>query len=231
MLSGNTYSQDASQILKKTDDVTYAPKDQRASIKIIITDKKGNQQSREAEFIQKGNEMRLFRFTAPASQAGIAFLSLPDNVMYLYLPAYGKERRIASSIKNQNFAGTDFSYDDMESKPMSDKFNPKLLEDNPDTYVLELTPKEPSASDYSKQVITIGKDNYYFRKVDYYDRGGRKVKELLNTKIEKIGNYWTATDMLMTDMAKDHKTEMITTDIKFDTNIPDDDFSVRKLKQ
>jgi len=61
----------------------------------------------------------MFRFTAPASQAGIAFLSLPNDVMYMYLPAFGKERRIASSAKNQNFAGTDFSYDDMESVPFS----------------------------------------------------------------------------------------------------------------
>ena len=28
----------------------------------------------------------------------------------------GKERRISSSVKSQKFAGTDFSYNDMESK-------------------------------------------------------------------------------------------------------------------
>ena len=49
--------------------------------KIVITDKTGNEKTREANIIQKGNDKRIFRFTAPSSQAGIAFLSLPDDVM------------------------------------------------------------------------------------------------------------------------------------------------------
>ncbi|HPM92800.1 MAG TPA: hypothetical protein PKZ74_08310, partial [Bacteroidales bacterium] len=79
------FSQTASEVLRKADDVMYAPKDQKAAVKIILTDKKSNTQERAAQYIQKGSEMRLFKFTAPASQQGIAFLSLPDDVMYLYL--------------------------------------------------------------------------------------------------------------------------------------------------
>lgn len=231
LLGESVLSQDALAILKKTDQVTFAPKDQKATVRLIMTDKKGNEQTREAEYIQKGSEMRLFRFTAPASQKGIAFLSLPEDVMYIYMPAFGKEQRIASHVKNQSFAGTDFSYDDMESKTMSEEYDPKLISETADSYLLELSPKPGLKSDNSKVVVIIRKDNYYFSKVEYYDLGGRKYKELLNQNIEKIGNYWIAKDMLMKDLLKSHSTRMLTEQITVDSNIPDEEFSVRKLKQ
>ena len=109
-------AQDASTILKTMDDVMYSPKDMTGKTKIILIDKAGKEKIREANIIQKGTDKLIFRFTAPASQAGIAVLSLPNDVMCLYMLAFGKERRISSSVKSQKFAGTDFSYNDMESK-------------------------------------------------------------------------------------------------------------------
>ncbi len=161
----STSAQDANAILKQMDDVMYAPKDQDSKIKIVLIDKNEREKIREATVLQKGTDTRLFKFTAPAAQAGIAFLSLPNDVMYIYMPAFGKERRIASHVKNQKFAGTDFSYDDMEAKPYSDKYTPKILNTEGDAYVLELTPNPGIKTDYSKLIVTINKSNYY---QDYY---------------------------------------------------------------
>lgn len=224
-------AQDADGILRKTDEVTYAPEDQHAYIKLILTDKRGNEQVREAEYIQKGTEMRLFRFTSPASQRGIAFLSLPDDVMYLYLPAYGKERRIATHVKNQSFAGTDFSYDDMESKPMAEEYKPRFISETGDLYLLELVPLDAESSEYSRMEVYVRKDNFYFQQVTYFDKAGIKIKELNNNKIEKINGYWSATDIIMTDLLKEHSTRMISSDVRFDQGLSDEEFSVRKLKQ
>ncbi len=224
-------AQGASEILKKTDDVMYAPKDQKASVKIILKDKKGNMQEREASYIQIGSEMRLFKFTAPASQAGISFLSLPGDVMYLYLPAYEKERRIASHVKNQTFAGTDFSYDDMESKPLGDEYNPELISQDAETWKLKLIPKDPAGSDYGRIEITVGKDNNYLRSADYFDRGGQKIKQMVNTTIEKVDGYWTATEIEMTDLAKGHSTVFKTLSLSFDNNLAAEDFTVREMKK
>jgi outer membrane lipoprotein-sorting protein len=226
MFSAN--AQDASTILKKMDNVMYSPKDQSGKNKIILIDKAGKQEIREATIQQKGTAQRMFRFTAPASQAGIAVLSLPNDVMYLYLPSFGKERRISTSAKNQNFAGTDFSYDDMESKPYSDKYTPKLLKTETNVFVLELTPK--STSDYSKLIVNINKTNYYPESMEYYDKGNTKIKEAKYT-FKKVGNYWNASEIEMSDIKKNHKTKMQMSDVKYDTGLSDDDFSVRKLKQ
>jgi outer membrane lipoprotein-sorting protein len=224
-------AQDANAILKQMDDVMYAPKDQDSKIKLVLIDKNNKEKTREATVLQKGTDKRLFKFTSPSSQAGISFLSLPDDIMYLYLPAFGKERRIATHIKNQKFAGTDFSYDDMEAKPYSDKYTPKLLNTEEDIYLLELTPKANIKTDYSKLIATINKSNYYPAKIEYYDKTGRKIKELNNKEIEKVDGYWVSKEMTMTDLKKNHKTKMIITTVSYDNNLSDDEFTVRKLKQ
>lgn len=223
-----TQAQDVLTIVKNMDHVLYAPSDMTASNKIVLIDKKGKQETREATIKQKGTDTRITRFTAPASQAGISVLSLPNDVMYLYLPAFGKERRISSSVKNQNFAGTDFSYDDMEPKPYADKYDPKLLKTEGNTYVVELKPK--GRSDYSKVVVYINKTNYYPERMEYFDKGNNKVKESTYS-FEKKGKYWNAREIKMVDIRKQHTTTMLMSDVKYDTGLTDDEFTVRRLKQ
>ena len=167
-------AQDANEILKKLDEVVYGSKDIIGVQEIILTNKNGKEERREATFKQKGTDMRIMRFTAPASQAGISVLALPNDVMYMYLPAFGKERRISSSVKNQTFAGTDFSYEDMEPRLYMDKYTPKYLSSDDKVFVLELTPK--GRSDYSKVIAHINKEHYYLERIEYFDRGNTKVK-------------------------------------------------------
>lgn len=222
------YSQDAATILNQMDEVMFAPKDMTANYRITLIDRNGKEEVREAVIQQKGTDRRMFRFTAPASQAGIAVLSLPGDVMYLYLPAYGKERRIATSIKNQNFAGTDFSYYDMESMRFSDKYNPALLQTTADAYILELTPK--TSSEYSRVVTRVNRTHFYPELMEYYDRSGKKIKEARYT-FKKVGNYWNSEVIEMTDLRKNHRTVLRMSDVKYDTGLKDDDFTVRKLVQ
>lgn len=224
----SAHAQDANTILKNMDEVLYAPDDMTGTNTIILIDRNGKQEIREANVKQKGTDKRIMRFTSPASQAGIAVLALPDDIMYMYLPAFGKERRISSSVKNQNFAGTDFSYDDIEPKPYSDKYTPELIKTEKDTYVLELTPKE--RSDYSKIVVYVNKANYYPEYMVYYDKGNTKIKEAKYT-FKKADDYWNPAEIEMKNLKKNHITKMQTSNVEYDTGLSDDEFTVRKLKQ
>jgi outer membrane lipoprotein-sorting protein len=221
-------AQDAGTILDKMDKVLYAPQDMTGTNTIILIDRNGRQEVREANVKQKGTDKRIMRFTAPASQAGIAVLALPDDVMYMYLPAFGRERRISASVKNQNFAGTDFSYDDMEPKPYLDKYDPKMIRTEAAVYVLELTPK--GRSDYSKIIAHINKADYYPEYMEYFDKGNTKIKEAKYT-FEKVGPYWSTAEIEMTDLKKDHMTRMQTTNVNYDTGLSDEEFTVRNLIQ
>lgn len=232
LIAGSAFTlkaQDANAILKKMDDVMYSSKDMTGVNKIILINKNGKQDIREATIAQKGTSQRLFRFVKPASQAGISVLSLPNDVMYLYMPAFGRARRISSSVKSQKFAGTDFSYDDMESKRYTKKYIPKMLKSEGNGYLLELIPKSKKSA-YSKIIVSINKQHYYPVTMEYFDKGNRKIKRADYT-FKKIGNYWNASEIVMKDLKRNHTTKMIMTNVKYDQGLSDDYFSVRKLIQ
>ena len=219
----------ASDILTRVDDVINAPRDREARIKVIIIDKKGKEEVREMVNSQKGSDRRLVRFIAPAEHRGISFLSLPNEVMYLYLPAYGRTRRIASHVKNTKFAGTDFTYEDMEAVRYSEKWNPELLRQEEGAYVLELKPKEGTKTQYSRMVMWVRADIFYPTKAELYDRADRLYKILSLDKIDKVGPYWISREMIMEDLKERRKTMLRLEEVKFDSGLADEIFTERYL--
>ncbi len=208
--------------------VTFLP----AVMSMHLIDKDGDVKERTSEMFERAKEdARLVRFLSPADQKGISFLSLPDDKMYLYLPAFKKIRTIASHVKNESFAGTDMSYDDISTLGYAKDYDPTLLETTDDLYILELTPKSGTEKDYSKLVMSIRKDNFYPVKTEYYDQGGTLVKVMERRQIEQIDGYWIAKETEMTDVRKEHSTVSIVDSVEFDTNLPDEVFSQRNLKR
>ena len=222
----------ALEILKKSDEVGTAPKDQHQLSTMILIDKDGDTKERETEMFERGKEdMRLVRFLSPADQKGISFLSLPDDKMYVYFPAFRKIRTIASHVKNENFAGTDFSYDDISSTGFAPDYDPELLETTDEFYLLKLIPKPEAEKDYSNLHLWVRKDNFYPVKTEYYDKGGNLWKVMERRKIEKNGNYWIAMEMEMKDLKKDHSTRSVIDTVELDTGLPDEIFTKRNLKK
>lgn len=222
----------ALQVLMKADAVVNAPADQEVTLEMILIDDAGNETRRGARMWQKGSDRRLIKFTSPAEQKGIGFLDLPDGVMYLYMPAFKKVRRIASHITNTSFAGTDFTYDDMAAINYADGYSPTLIESDPaGPYVLELVPREDVTSDYSKLVMSVRRDNFYPVRIEHYSQDGELWKVMERTGIENTDGYWVAREAEMSDLQKAHKTRMVLGEIKFDQGLSDDFFTQRYLKR
>jgi outer membrane lipoprotein-sorting protein len=221
----------ATQIMQKVDDVLYAPKDKKTKMRFVLVDKNGRESMRELEAMEKGADRRSMKFTVPADQKGIGFLSLPNDVMYVYLPAFGKTRRIASHVKNGKFAGTDLSYENLEAKRYSLTWDAKLVKTDVEFYYIEQTPKAGVETEYSKTKVQIRKDNFYPVRVEYYDKTGSIYKVMTRTGIEKFGNYWDARESVMEDVKANHKTKLLLLDAKFDNGLADDQFSERYLMQ
>jgi len=219
------------QILKAVDGVTGAPKDQTVQMKLTLIEKGGKQSAREMTEYQQGAEKRVSKFTSPADQKGIAFLSLPNDEMYLYLPAFSKVRRVASHVKNTKFAGTDFTYEDLDPKDLSITWDAKSVKSADGLNVLELALKSGKTSDYSKLVLSARQDNNYPVKIDMYDKSGKLFKVLTREDVKQFGAYWTSMKITMNDLKSGHTTIMDVTNPKFDTGIPADTFTERFLSK
>ncbi len=230
LLTAVANAQTGKEILAKVDSVMNAPKDMTAVEKMTLIDKNGSQKERDTKMYQKGSEWRLVRFLTPADVRGVSFLRLASNRLYLYLPAFRRVRRISSSVKNENFMGTDFSYEDMSQSSYSDDYTAKLLKKENNQYVLELKPKPNADVSYEKLILYADRSNYVYRKIEYYNNG-KQIKVLTVDNVEKIGKYWFGKKMEMRDLKKDHRTTLTLTDIKFDQGLSNRIFTERNLKR
>lgn len=219
----------ADGILRKVDEVLTAPKDLSALMKINIVNKNGDVKNREVQMYQKGNNKRLVKVLAPADQKGIGFLSLPDDVIYVYLPAYKKTRRIAAHVKNQKFVGTDFTYEDLEAKNYSEKWRPETFKNEKELYLLELVPKPNYVSEYSRVNLYVRKDDFFPVKSEFFNKKGEMIKQMEIQKIEKIKSYLIPKNYVMQDLRSGNRTEMTMEQVNVDTGLKDDIFTERNL--
>ena len=102
-LSITVYSQSAASVLSGMDALMSAPKNKEAQVKMVLKDRSGKEKVREAVMKQKGQYKKLYKYTAPEKQIGIATLSLPDDIIWLYMPAFNKAVKVTLLSKSQAF--------------------------------------------------------------------------------------------------------------------------------
>jgi outer membrane lipoprotein-sorting protein len=218
----------ASDILAKVDKNMMAIKDKTANVEMqMINLKNGSKKIKRAMLYQKGLDKKLFRYTYPESDKGIASLTI-SGAVYLYLPMFKKPKKVTNMAEGNTFNKSDFSLADMVTKPYSELYTPKLLKTTATAYILDLIPKDPENSPYKHLVATINKQYYYPEKFEYYDKKNVKVKEAVN-KYEKVQGLWIAQTVTMTNLKKNHRTIFIMNDIKLNTGLKNDLFTVENM--
>jgi outer membrane lipoprotein-sorting protein len=227
--AGNLFALSALEIAQKGDAVVNAPKDAHILMTMILRDKNGNENKRTSEIYQMGNQKRLIRFLSPADQRGIGFLALPSDIMYLYLPAYHKIRQIAAHVKNQNFAGTDITYEDLSEFELAKAHSVEKIGEDNKTYTLKLTPADTKGKDYAYLVVHYRKDNFYPVLVEYFNSSGTLIKTIKRTDIVKVKGYWVAKKLIATNLRTNHSTMSIMDKIEFDVGLTDKIFTKRYL--
>lgn len=226
----------AEEIIEKVDDTMRSGKDSVGVSKMILVEKDGTKRERKVKLyfknIPDADDYTLTRFLEPADVKGVSFLSLTEDQMYLYMPAFRKIRRIASHVKHENFMGTDFSYDDMGGTEYQEDYDSTLLEETDTEYILEAKPKPDADVGYSKVKVWVNKENFVPQKIEFYHKKkGTLLKILQNSQIEKIQGYWTPRKMVMENVEDKHQTIIEVTEIKYDTGLSDNVFTQRNLKR
>lgn len=223
--------QSASDILTKIDSVQNAFSDMSATQQMQLIDEDGRVKERVVELKQKGKELKMVRFLEPADVRGVGFLRLASDQLYLYLPAFRRVRRIASSAASENFMGTDFTYEDMSQSSYSDDYTADDLSMQNGQYRLFLKPRSDAGVSYHHLIILGDTSNYVLRKVEYFSREKENTKELIIDAVDQIGDYWMGKTMRMKTLDNNHETVLKLSNIQFDQGLPDNEFSERNLKR
>jgi len=220
-------AQSAEEILQKMDTQAATIKDKTADIVMeMINNRTGKVKIRKAVLKQKMPDKTLFRFTYPPSQAGIGTLSL-GGIIYLYMPAFGKPKKITNLANSGTFSQSDFSTGDMGPRNWTKNYTATILSTNDTAFVLNLLPKGQNRK-YLKLVVTVNNKYFFPQRVLYYDLHGDVTKEA-DYQYEKIGNLWNAKIAGMTNFRKAHTTKVIDSHVKLNQGLKDSEFTVEQL--
>ncbi len=220
-----------------------------ADIEMILIDKNNNQRPRKIKSFTRDfgeDTYSVLFFLEPTDVKNTAFLTYDysnpqqDDDQWLYLPALRKSKRIASSDKSGSFMGSDFNYSDMTPINIDD-YRFQVLKEievrgNP-CWVIEAIPRSAdivAESGYKKSLLIVRKDIYFIVRAVHWTDNGNILKYFDATNIKRIDNIWTATDVSMTSKRNKqtiHKTEMKFSNIKYNQNLEENLFTVRRLEK
>ena len=220
-----------------------------ATLEMILIDKRGDKRVRRVTKLAKdeGRDTRsIMFFLAPADIRGTGFLTYDyyagekDDDQWLYLPELRKTKRIASSDKSGSFMGTDFSYADMTRRVL-DEWTYKLLKEDEvrgnKVWLIETMPRDREVRDrygYDKSVVFVRQDIFMVVRAVHWVRDGNKLKYFDVKQLERFDGIWMGTelDMKTTKGGETlHRTVMKFSDVKFNQNLDEGMFTVRRLEK
>ena len=238
----------ADEIAKQVDERDEGDKS-ISTMEMVLIDRQGNNRVRKMKTytMDKGQDTQsVIFFMSPADVRNTAFLtydygdSSKDDDQWLYLPALKKTKRIASSDKSSSFMGSDFTYSDMTSRDINDYTyriaKETTVRDHP-VWVMESIPKTQKTIDetgYTKSYMFVRQDNYVVVRALHILKETGKKKYLDVKKLEEIDGIWVATEIEM-KTTKDkntlHRTILKLEDVKFNQDMDDAFFSVRRIEK
>ena len=216
--------------------------DQRSIMKMTLINKRGKTRERSVLTYSKdyGKDRKsLMYFQSPGDVKGTGFLSWDyddpkkDDDQWLYLPALKKSRRISSSSKNDNFMGTDFTYDDMGDRNVDEDTHELLKEEEIDGHKCWVVESKPKDKDYmySRRTSWVRQDALVMLKVEFYDKRGSLLKILAIPDTRKQDGIWTHYKMEMENVQKEHKTIIEMSEVQYNIGLKDSLFRVSTLER
>ncbi len=184
----------------------------------------------------------LIRFSYPNDIKGTAFLvwehPAAEDERFLYLPALGRVRRITGAEAQDNFVGSDFTYEDISGRELDD-YTYTMVEQNASwsgsegksvaAYRIESRAKDAQAR-FPRIVSTIRKDNFVVVHADIYNRRNERQKVYEVRKLDLVQSIWTLSNVSMTDASAKTHTDLSLTSVRYNLGLKEGDFSRRELE-
>lgn len=221
-------------------------KDMTADVTLEIQPKTGSKRIRQFSLLRKeftGMTKLVTKFISPADVRDAAFLVWDEHNKadrrWLYLPAIGQVRRLASSEDRTSFFGSDFVYEDLTNRdPDLDTHTFVASQKVPgpggvqwDCWVVDSVPKDAKKVDFVKYRSWIWKDDPLLMRQEYQDAAGKVIRRGELRSIKKIQGIWTWHQGTMHNLKTGSKTLLEMKNVKYDTGVADERFTETQLSR
>lgn len=227
----STGAQEPVWILERVDSALTAPQDVVGTQRVVLIDADGREKERTLRIYQRGVDRRLVKFVTPAEVRDVGFLRIAEDQLYLYLPAFRRVRRIASSIKHENFMGTDLSYEDLSRTQFGDDYLAVEAAMQEHGYTLTLEARAGADVSYRRIIMRVDPETWTITGLSLYGSDGNLVKTITTSDVRQVGQYWIAHRLEVRSEGDGHRTVLEYEDLRVDTGLTDDFFSQRQLKR
>jgi hypothetical protein len=222
-------------------------RDSRAELRMRLFDRQGRARERALTLltlrgVKEGGDRLLIRFTYPNDISNTAFLvwehPAADDERFLYLPAFGRVRRISSEEKQESFVGSDLSYEDIGGRDVAD-YTYAFANENaswtaPDgskhaAWSLESRTRDRDA-EFPRSVSLVLKDRFIVVQADIFNRRDERTKRFEVRKLDRVDGIWTVLEVTMANERDRTRTELTTTAIRYNVGLSEQDFTRRELE-
>jgi outer membrane lipoprotein-sorting protein len=227
----------------------YAGTDAKGRLLMELIDPDGGKRVRDMTMLRRNQEEEgaqkyFMYFHEPGDVRRLTFmiwkyLSKEDD-RWIYVPAVDLIRRIAAEDKYSSFVGSDFSYEDVSGRDVTEDSHTIMGEEklgDRDVFIIESVPKDKAA--FTKRISWIDKENHLPLKEEYYDTQNKLQRVFTADAIENItvgegserNVYPTIMKRTMKNVRTGHRTEVSVMSVTYDVGLEDADFSERRMRR
>ncbi|MFQ6115872.1 MAG: outer membrane lipoprotein-sorting protein [bacterium] len=230
-------------IVKKSQQIFYyAGKDIKAKVLMKLISKSGKERIRELTMLrlnmgENGEQKYYMYFHRPADVRKMTFMVWKylgkNDDRWLYLPSIKLVRRIAANDKHSSFVGSDFTYEEVSGREVSEDTHTLKSEEalnGKPVYVVESVPKDARSAYYRRKVSWIDQETFLPLKVEYYDKRGELYKIFTADTIESVQGIATIMQRTMANVQNGHHTVVTFKEVKYNVGLKDNIFSERYLR-
>jgi outer membrane lipoprotein-sorting protein len=240
----------ASDIVQKSQLAFYsAGNDMSARVTMDLIDAKGNKRTRVMSMLrrntdERGDQKYFIYFHEPGDVRQMTFMvwkyTEKDDDRWIFVPAVDLIRRIAADDKRSSFVGSDFSYEDISGRDVSSDTH-ELLGDEKingkECYLIQSIPVDEV--DYARKLSWIDKITFLPLQESYFDLQDELFRQFtaVETKeitVEQDGKTIalpTVVKRTMTNIKRNHRTEVNFESISYNIGLDDKDFSERNMRR
>ncbi len=231
----------AEQIMKHAYEIDNS-KTSKAKKTLSLISENGNTRKRTIYHLKydEGNITKsLIIFLQPSDVKNTSFL-LHENESdskqdgrWLFLPALKKTRRVANSSRGDYFMLTDFTFEDLAKREVSEDYHRKLKEESIEgilCHVIENISKDTDDV-YGKRITWIDAKSWTTRKIDFFDHQNKKIKTLNASNFKNVQSIITPFTLTMENFDRKHKTIIEVESIEYQLQMKSDLFTQRQLER
>lgn len=217
------------EVMARLDAQSTQSADVTMTLDMVIRDGKGSESARTLKVWQKGDDRRLVKFVSPARVAGVGLLATGEDSIQLYLPTYGRARRVSGSARGDAFMGTNFSIDDLARLSFASEYTAELLDEDDDHWHLRLTPQRPEDHEHDLLEMWVRRTDAVFDRIEYIDGKGTVIRRITVSDVRDEGSRPVAHSIEIEDLRTGRSTAATVRDVAFDSGLEDDLFTTRYL--